>query len=83
MFNTFIFVLLAMANLDLAHEDFASDTDDDDYVPDGAANEGLSEEDNSGDNENVDDGKGKKKTKKNKKKAGNCKTIPHFRGLQL
>ena len=56
----------------MTEADFGSDTDDDDYMPEGETQE-VSEEENSGDDENSEDkpsGKNKKKRKTKKTPAG-------------
>jgi len=60
--------------MSLNDSDFASDTDDDDYVPTGEGND-VSEEENSGEDENPESGsKSTKKKKKNKPLAVNSRT---------
>jgi len=60
----------------MLEEDFGSDTDDDDYVPDGEANQHLSEEEGSGDEEKIDnDGKANISGKRRKGKQEKFSTF--------
>lgn len=65
--------------MSMVEEDFGSDTDDEDYIPEGDGHQ-ASEEENSGDNENTEDGNDEKKPRKSGgKKSSKCVDMPKSR----